>query len=97
MIDFSLALTPPDGVGEHDLVPLASLPRILPKNSKGQARDITTINRWCRTGLRGETLDFVWIGGERFTTMESLRRFVRMVGKKYRQDTSGADCSRDAG
>lgn len=50
---------------------------ILPQQ-KGKT-NVSTVYRWFQNGLRGVRLEYVCIGGTRFTSKEALNRFFAKV------------------
>jgi len=38
--------------------------------------DLATIWRWSRIGVRGRTLETVWVGGRLFTSCRAIERFL---------------------
>ncbi len=49
------------------------------KGAKGKKLNVSTVYRWMQTGLRGHRLEFICIGGTRFTSHEALNRFFHRV------------------
>ena len=73
----------------EDLVPLKEMPKLLPKRA-GKAVSISTLWRWANTGARGQVLDTVLIGGQRYSSPQAFRRFVAAGnrGKVARPDAA---------
>lgn len=61
--------------------------KILPKQ-KGKKLNVSTVYRWMQTGLRGHRLEFICIGGTRFTSHEALNRFFHRVTDATTGNTS---------
>ena len=66
MIDSaSEKLLPPDELVGH-----------LPPHSGGKPRHPASLYRWMDQGLRGVRLEFIQIGGARYSSREALSRFL---------------------
>ncbi len=59
-----------------ELIPIREVPKRLPKKPCGKRIHISAVYRWMQKGVRGVKLDFVFIGGTRYTSVEALQRFV---------------------
>ena len=70
-----------DVTSESLLLP-TEVTKILPKQ-KGKT-NVSTVYRWMQCGLRGVRLEYVCIGGTRFTSKEALNRFFANVTQEAR-------------
>jgi hypothetical protein len=59
------------------LVPLRDVPSLpfIPSRRQGKKLNKTTVFRWASKGTRGRRLETVWVGAERCTSMEALKKF----------------------
>ncbi len=57
-------------------IPLSEVPRHVPRR-RGKKVHYSTVYRWATKGARGRVLDFVMVGGIRYTTLEAIERFLR--------------------
>lgn len=57
------------------LIPFSELPRRLRKRGAKRLH-LSTIYRWSNRGLRGVRLDYIKIGGSRYTSKEALSAFI---------------------
>ena len=60
---------------EH-LITFQEAARILPHGRNGKATHVATIHRWSANGCRGIYLDWVQLGGQKYTSKEALGRFI---------------------
>ena len=56
-------------------LPLREVPNWIPKRH-GKKVHYSTVYRWATKGARGRVLESVFIGGVRYTTIESIERFL---------------------
>ncbi|TWU34876.1 DUF1580 domain-containing protein [Novipirellula artificiosorum] len=56
-------------------IPLSEVPRHVPKR-RGKKVHYSTVYRWATKGTRGRKLETVMSGGIRYTTLESIERFL---------------------
>lgn len=58
-------------IDHEDLIPVARVPKILPTRPH-----CSTCWRWVYIGVRGIKLETVTVGGRRFTSRQSVERFI---------------------
>lgn len=63
-------------IENETLITLAEAAARLPKRPS-----ICTMHRWCQTGVRDAVLASVFICGRRYTSVESLRRFLTAASR----------------
>ena len=49
--------------------------KTLPPLRSGKPVNVSTLHRWCKSGLRGVHLEYIQVGGTKCTTQEKLARF----------------------
>ena len=73
-------------VATEQLVHVRAVPRILPRQPNGKRVHISAVYRWMSRGVRGVRLEFVMVGGRRYTSVEALQRFAeRLTGSASAQ------------
>jgi len=65
-------------VTSETLILPTEVTQVLPKQ-KGKKTNLSTIYRWMQHGICGVRLEFVCIGGTRFTSTQALNRFFSKV------------------
>jgi hypothetical protein len=60
------------------IVSLAEAAKIIPTRP-----DVSTLWRWYRRGVRGIRLETVIIGGKRYTSRESIQRFIERTTEAH--------------
>jgi hypothetical protein len=64
--------------GPCRLIPLTEAQRFLPRHA-GKHIHRTTLGRWASKGCRGIVLETCMVGGLRYTTVEAIAEFVRLL------------------
>ncbi|CAN5752805.1 hypothetical protein BH23PLA1_BH23PLA1_38830 [soil metagenome] len=49
---------------------------IVPPRRRGRKMHRSTFHRWCTKGQNGVVLPSVWIGSQRYTSVEALQAFI---------------------
>lgn len=62
---------------EEEMIRLGDVHRHIPGSASPQ-----TIYRWANTGLRGISLETVYVGGARFTSRQAITRFLEAINKR---------------
>jgi hypothetical protein len=62
-------------IGRERLIRLSAVRDHLPPNPRGQKQHRSAAFRWAGQGLRGHRLEFIQLGGVRYTSTEALQRF----------------------
>lgn len=62
-------------ISSEQVITFTEARRRLPKRRLRKQPDISTLYRWCQTGLRGVRLESIKIGGQTCTSVEALQRF----------------------
>jgi len=65
------------------LIPATLVAKHLPRSRRGKKVHRTTVLRWMTRGCRGVVLDSVFIGGRRYTDLDSIRRFISASTDKF--------------
>ncbi|MDZ4849591.1 MAG: DUF1580 domain-containing protein [Pirellulaceae bacterium] len=65
-------------VASETLILPTEVPKVLPRQ-KGKKINLSTIYRWMQLGLCGVKLEYVCIGGTRFTRKQALNRFFSRI------------------
>lgn len=61
---------------QHEqLVPIRMVPKLLPRHPNGKRLHISAVYRWMERGRKGVHLEWIKIGGRRYTSREALQRF----------------------
>lgn len=63
-------------VATEQLVHVREVPWFLPRQLNGRRVHISAVYRWMSRGVRGVLLEFVQVGGRRYTSKEVLQRFA---------------------
>ncbi|MFO0957085.1 MAG: DUF1580 domain-containing protein [Isosphaeraceae bacterium] len=63
----------------ESLISFRDAAREVPRRGRGRKCNTSTIYRWATAGCRGVTLEWVQIGGSRFTSMEAMARFFERL------------------
>jgi hypothetical protein len=53
----------------------------LPKRRRGMTYHLSTLHRWAASGVRGQRLEIVRIGGTAYTSEAALRRFIERLSE----------------
>lgn len=75
-------------VNDPDLVPIRSVPDMLPRNHGAKKAHIATVYRWMERGIltRGGSgrvkLSYIKVGGRRLTSIRALNEFVRQLSEE---------------
>lgn len=62
------------------LIAISDVPSFLPAK-QGRRLHISAVYRWMQKGIKGIKLDYVTIGGTRFTSPEALQKFAEQITK----------------
>ena len=65
-------------VTSETLILPTEVTKVLPKQ-KGKKTNLSTIYRWMQTGVSGVRLEYVCVGGTRFTSKQALNRFFQRI------------------
>lgn len=57
------------------LVPIRMVPKLLPRQPNGKRLHISAVYRWMERGRKGVRLEWIKVGGRRYTSREALQRF----------------------
>ena len=60
----------------EQLIPIRKVPRLLPRQTNGKRVHLSAVYRWMQRGRRGVCLEYLKIGGRRFTSIEAVQRFA---------------------
>ena len=66
---------------KDDLIPIREVPDHLPRHN-GKKIHISAVYRWMQRGRNGVTLEYIQIGGRRYTTAEALQNFFEAASKQ---------------
>jgi len=75
-------------LSSESLVPLRSVPKLLPKRPNGKRVHISAVYRWIQRGVRGVRLESTRVGGTTYTSEEALQRFSERLSEANRSSTS---------
>lgn len=76
-------------ISSEQMVPVNQVPAHLPGRTH-----CSTIWRWVNKGVRGQRLETVMIGGIRYTSLESLQRFVEATTRAANGDAPDDEAPR---
>ena len=71
------------------LISARDVAEIVPPRRRGRRLHRSTFHRWCTRGQDGVVLESIWIGGQRFTTVEALRSFFARLTDARRTGSPG--------
>ncbi len=63
----------------EELIPLAEVPRRLPKRFGRKPPSVNCVYRWCQRGVSGIRLEFVRYGGTRCTSLLAIQRWFERL------------------
>lgn len=69
----------------EQLIPFVDAPEVIPGHP-----DLSQVYRWAMRGLRGVKLEFIRIGGRRFTSKEALNRFYAALTEADQREAVSA-------
>jgi hypothetical protein len=70
-------------ITREEVITLAEAARRLPCRRKGKSTNVATLYRWASTGLHGERLEVIRVGGGLCTSAESLQRFFNRLTNRH--------------
>jgi hypothetical protein len=68
-------------IASESVFPLTQATNLVPRRRRGRKTNISTLYRWSQSGLRGECLETIQIGGTRCTSREALQRFFERLSR----------------
>jgi hypothetical protein len=74
----------------EDLRSFADVPDLLPRRTGGRRVHVSAVYRWASRGIRGVRLEWVQVGGIRYTSREALDRFVAALSGAAPADAAAA-------
>ncbi|MBI1374549.1 MAG: DUF1580 domain-containing protein [Phycisphaera sp.] len=75
-------------LSSESLVPVRSVPKLLPTRPNGRRVHISAVYRWIKRGVRGVRLESTQVGGTTYTSHEALQRFSEQLSKNDRPAVS---------
>ena len=76
----------------YPLREIADLP-CLPRRRRGARLHVSTLIRWCTTGVRGVRLEALRVGGTLCTSVQALQRFFDRLSRNAAITPTGATTS----
>lgn len=78
-VEQSVGLASDIDILDQTLISAEGVAAIVPPRRRGRRLHRSTFHRWCAKGLNGIVLPSVWIGGQRYTSVEALKTFIERV------------------
>ena len=75
-------------IGRDEFLTLSEAAKRLPAKNSGRRLHVAALYRWASNGCRGVVLETIHVGGQRYTSMDALQRFLDEVTQRAR--ASGA-------
>jgi len=66
---------------KDELIAIRNVPDHLPRHN-GKKIHISVVYRWMQRGRNGVTLEYIQIGGRRYTTAEALQNFFEAISDR---------------
>lgn len=78
---------------KEQLIAIREVPRLLPRQANGKRVHLSAVYRWMQRGRRGVRLEYLKIGGRRFTSLEAVQRFAEACTRADQVQSPNQQCT----